>query len=108
MSRLVIVAYRPRHGREEELVALLREHVPALRKEGLVTEREAIVMQAADGTFVELFEWASTEATRVAHARPAVQELWARLEQVCDYTTLARLAEAQGPFAEFTPVALAG
>jgi hypothetical protein len=61
---LLIVAYKPKPGKEEELLQLTREHVPLLRKEGLATDRPVIAAQAKDGTVVEAFEWAERVAWR--------------------------------------------
>ena len=36
---IVIVAYGPKPGKERELLELVRNRVPTLRKEGLVTDR---------------------------------------------------------------------
>jgi hypothetical protein len=52
MGRIVIVGYRPKPGKAEELRALAAEHVPILRAEGLVTDRPAVLMEARDGTLV--------------------------------------------------------
>ncbi len=35
---IVIVAYRPKPGKDADLLQLTREHVPLLRAEGLVTD----------------------------------------------------------------------
>lgn len=67
MGRFVIVAYRPRPGREAALDALVEKHVRVLAEERLVTDRVPCVMKAADGTVVEVFEWASAEAIARAH-----------------------------------------
>jgi hypothetical protein len=40
----VIVAYRPKPGKEQELLAIVRTRVPSLRKEGLVTDRVPVLM----------------------------------------------------------------
>lgn len=104
MGRIVIVAYRPKPGQEERLLELVREHVPALSQEGLVTDRSPTIMRSVDGTVVELFEWKSGEAVDQAHTNPAVQALWARFEQVCDFVPLNDLAEARQLFAEFMPL----
>ena len=37
---IVIIAYRPKPGKEKELLDLVRNRVPTLRKEGLVTNRK--------------------------------------------------------------------
>lgn len=105
MARIVIAAYRPHTGKEEDLQALVAEHVPLLRSLGLATERPATVMRSGDGTLVEVFEWSSAEAIDLAHAEPAVVELWERFARVSDYCQLAALDEAKQMFAEFEPVA---
>lgn len=106
MGRFVIAAYHPRPGKEAELRRELREHLPTLRKEGLVTERRPYVMRGADGTFVEVFEWISAEAVERAHDNPVVVEMWKRFEQVCEYRNLSDLPEAPEPFASFEAVEL--
>jgi predicted membrane GTPase involved in stress response len=105
MSRFVIAAYRPRPGRAQDLLALVRDHLPVLRREGLATDRPSYVMRAADGTLIEVFEWTSAHAIENAHQNQAVQALWARFGEACDYVSLASLSESQGPFAHFEPVA---
>ena len=106
MGRMVIVAYRPRPGKEHALLQLTREHVPILRAEGLATDRAACAMRAADGTIVEVFEWKSDEAMATAHNNPHVQAMWGRYAEVCEYVPLNALSEAQQMFAGFEPIAL--
>ena len=43
MGIIVIVAYKPKHGKEEALDLLMKSHVRRLRNEGLVTDRESVV-----------------------------------------------------------------
>ena len=105
MGIIVIAAYRPKAGQEAALKALVTEHVPVLREQGLATERPPVVMEAADGTILELFEWTSAEAIEEAHANAAVGRLWDRFHALCDYVPLADLKEAHALFAEFAPVA---
>jgi hypothetical protein len=52
MGDVVIVAYRPKPGREAELLELTRDHVPFLRRLGLATDRPTTVMQNRDGVIV--------------------------------------------------------
>ena len=106
MGEFVIAAYRPRAGMESRLLELVREHVPALRREGLATARPVLVMRAKDGTILEIFEWASREAVDRAHGNPAVQDLWKRFDEACEFERLANLEECRGLFAPFTPVDL--
>jgi len=99
--RAVLACFRPKPGRVEALLAVVREHVPTLQRLGLATMRASLVMRAGDGTLVEAFEWASAEAIDAAHRHPEVLAMWQRFEDCCDYTSLAELAEARHPFAEF-------
>lgn len=102
-ARLVIVAYKPRLGQSAALADVLRRHGPVLRAEGLVTARPFTVAQAADGTVVEVFEWASAAAIDAAHRNPRVQALWAEFGAACEYLPIGRVAEAANLFSEFTP-----
>ena len=106
MGQMVIIAYRPHEGREAHLLSLIREHLPILRREGLATDRQPLVMRAESGAMVEIFEWKSAAAIEGAHANAAVQSLWDRFSEVCDYEVLANLPECQRPFSPFEPVEL--
>jgi hypothetical protein len=101
MGRSVIVAYKPKPGKERDLLAVVRKHLAVLGSEGLVTDLPGHVMRAADGTILEVFEWVSTDAIARAHANPAVQALWREFGDACDYVPLASVPEAQQIFAEF-------
>jgi hypothetical protein len=106
MGRLVIACYRPKPGCADSLHALVRRHVATLRTLELVTDRAPIAMQAADGTIVEVFEWASAEALAMAHGHPTVLRMWEAFGAVCDFVPLAQVPEAAAPFAEFAPLEL--
>jgi hypothetical protein len=106
MGRFVIASYIPKPGKAEQLLAVVRKHMPVLRGEGLVTDRPSHVMRAADGTIVEAFEWVSPEAIDRAHGNSVVQALWEEFRAVCDYRSLASLVECGQTFAEFDAVEL--
>ena len=106
MGVLVIVCYRPRPGMEEALLDAVRDHLPVLRAEQLVTDRPATAMRGEGGTIVEVFEWRSQEAIGRGHELPAVQALWERFERACEYAPLADLPEAAQLFPSFEPVEL--
>ena len=101
---VAIVAYRPKPGMEAELLELVRNRVPTLRKEGLVTERAPVIVRARDGTLVEVSEWKSHEAIEAAHRNTTVLAMWDRFYTVCDFPPLNELAEAGEMFAGFEPV----
>jgi quinol monooxygenase YgiN len=104
MGLFVIAAYRPKPGKERELLDIVRDHMPVLRAQNLITDRPMYVMRAKDGTILEVFEWKSKEAIDAAHHNPAVAALWERFHQCCDYTPLKNIAESGEMFANFEPV----
>ena len=104
MGRIVIVAYKPKPGKAEALKALTKTHVLRLKKEGLVTDREPIMMETADGTVVEVFEWLSDEVVQKAHSNSEVLKMWGEYAEVCDYVPLNTLSESNMMFAGFTPL----
>lgn len=101
---VVIVAYRPKAGKESELLELVRSRVPTLCQEGLVTERKPIIMRSGNGTIVEVSEWKSQEAIEAAHQNPNVRIMWDNFFKLCDCVPLNTLAEAEEVFAGFEPV----
>ena len=100
----VIVAYQPKPGKEEELLAIVRSRVPTLRKEGLVTDREPVLMRAKDGILIEVSEWKSREAIDAAHKNPTVLAMWDKFFAVCDCVPLKTVPESSEMFAGFEPV----
>jgi quinol monooxygenase YgiN len=100
----VIVAYRPKPGKEQELLELVRNRVPTLRKEGLVTDRVPTIVRSRDGTVVEVSEWKSQEAIDAAHRNPNVLAMWDKFFAICECVPLNTLPEAADMFAGFTPI----
>jgi hypothetical protein len=106
MERIVIVAYKPLPGKENELMDLMRTHGQILHQQNLVTFRKPILMEAADGTIIEVFGWKSKEAIKDAHTNEHVQLMWQKFDQVCSYVPISNVAEASNLFSEFTPLNL--
>ena len=104
MGELVIAVYRPRPGKSKALDAVVRRHVPTLRKLKLATKHPSVVMKADDGVVVELFEWASRSAVSKAHRHPGVLKLWKAFEKCSTFGTLAKLPGAGSPFPHFKAV----
>ncbi len=102
---IVIVAYRPKPRKEKQLLELVRNRVPTLRKENLVTDRKPAIMRARDSTIVEVSEWKSQEAIDAAHKNPNVLAMWNKFFAICDCVPLNTLAEAKEMFAGFEPIA---
>lgn len=104
LERIVIVGYRPFPGKEARLKELMKTHVAILREEGLASDREPILMQASDGTVIEVFGWKSKEAIDAAHFNAAVQKMWGDYAEVCEYIPIDSVKESSNLFSEFTPL----
>ena len=101
---VVIVAYRPKAGRDAEVLELIRGRVPTLLREGLVTDRVPVMMRAKDGTIIEVSEWKSHQAIEEAHKNPRVLAMWDKFFAVCDCVPLKTVPEAETMFAGFEPI----
>jgi len=101
---IVIVAYRPKPGKEKELLDLVRSRVPALRTEELAADREPIIMRARDGTIIEVSEWKSQKAIDAAHKSPNVLAMWEKFFAICDCVPFRTLAETEEMFPNFEPL----
>jgi len=102
-AQISIVAYKPKPGKAEILKQLMREHHAVLKGQGLVTDRASIMMEAKDGTIIEVFEWRSQEAIQIAHSNPAVMAMWEKYDGACDYIPVGQVEEAAGLFSGFKP-----
>jgi len=96
--------YRPQDGKERELLRLIGDHLPTLRRLELITDRPPLLLRSLDGTYVEIFEWRSGRAARVAHEHPEVAAVWEAMGEVADFRALADLEESKAQFCHFTPV----
>ena len=106
MGLIVICAFRPKPGKEQDLLGVIRDHMPTLRSQNLVTDRMPIVGRAADGTIIEVFEWKHKEAVDEAHRNPVVRALWGRFDACSQYISLRDVAETTSPFPHFEPIAV--
>ncbi len=104
MGKIVIVAYKPLAGKQKALDRLMETHANILQSEGLVTARHPVIMRAADGTVIEVFEWKSQQAIEAAHSNAAVNEMWQKYAEVCEYIPIASVPESSNLFSEFTAV----
>jgi hypothetical protein len=103
-GEIVMAAYRPLdESKLGPLKELIRSHNATLRVEGLITDRPAMLLQAGDGTLIEIFEWLPGAAAK-AHDHPAVAKIWRRMEEIAEFAPLISLPEAEKPFPHFKPV----
>lgn len=106
MGIVVICSYMPKDGGEAKLIELLKKHQPALRAEGLITDRPTTFLKSAEGAWLEIFEWKSEDASRGAHSNPKIGPIWAAMAEVADFVPLGTLEQTKTPFAHFEPVEL--
>jgi len=76
-----LVTYVAKQGKEDELLALVKKHEPALRKVGLVTSEpfkvwKAYNIRSGEHSIVEYFVWKDGKASDVAHQTPEVMAVW--------------------------------
>jgi quinol monooxygenase YgiN len=102
-EKIVIVGYRPKPGKAEALHQLMREHLPTLKSLDLVTDRASIMMEAEDGTIIEVFEWKSAAAIEQAHSNPEVLKMWEKFAGACDYIPVGQVEEIGKLFSSFKP-----
>ena len=101
-TRPVICSYQPKEGKDAELEVLIREHVPAMRALGLITDRPHIVMKSTEeGCYVEVFEWISAEKAKEAPTHAEVARIWDAMAAVSDFVPLSSVTQCQTPFAHF-------
>ncbi len=105
-SQVVFAAYKPNEGKEEELVSLIKEHVPVLRDLELITDRPALTLKAKDGTFIEVIEWNDVSSADKAHEHPRVAEIWEKMGTICTFMPMSELPEASKAFSHFEVIDL--
>ena len=103
---VVFALYRPRPGKDADLRRLIAEHLPVLRRLELVTDRPALLVRAKDGTYVEVFEWRTSESATLAHQHPEVAKVWEAMGEIADFPALESLAEAKERFSHFEPISI--
>lgn len=103
---VVFALYRPHPGKDAELQALIKQHVPTLRRVELITDRPVVLVRAKDGTYIEVFEWRTADSSRIAHEHPEVAKVWEAMGKIADFPALDSLEESKSRFTHFTPVEL--
>ena len=106
MGKIVIAAFKPKPGKDDELKKVMADRLPLLRGLGLATDRINITMRAQDGTIIDVSEWTDNDAIRRAHETPEVLDLWKRFEACSEYVKLESLEEIHQDFATFEAVTL--
>ncbi|HYD20926.1 MAG TPA: hypothetical protein VEB40_05575 [Flavipsychrobacter sp.] len=101
MKKLAFAMYKPREGKAEELMDILKIHIPTLKEYDLITDKEPFTVLSENGTVIEIFEWASQEAIDLAHEHPAIRTIWGKMGPICDFVSMKDLPESQNAFPSF-------
>jgi hypothetical protein len=85
----VIATYRVRADKEQEFLAVLRQHYPTLKRLGLVTQDLPVIYRGAEKpggppTIWEIFTWKDGEAPNLAHHLPEVMAIWEPMGKFCE------------------------
>ena len=92
---IVFAIYKPHQNKGNELKKLILKHVPILKSNKLITDREPVLVQSKNGIYIEIFEWKSNDAVEETHEIPEVQKLWDEMEKVCEFTNLESIEEVR-------------
>jgi quinol monooxygenase YgiN len=95
------ITYRPKPGKAEELLDLVRKHGPALQSTGLIVGGPARVFRATNKrtgevSFIEMFSWRDAEAPEAAHQTPEVMSVWEPMTPLLDNLELAVIEQISG------------
>lgn len=101
MGRISIAAFKPKPGMEAELLRVIADRLPLMRRLGLATGRPPMLMRTQGGVIIQASEWVSQKAIDRAHRTPQVLALWERFAACSDYVKLETLAEVREDFATF-------
>lgn len=100
-TSIAFAMYQPAKGKSEELKQILKEHIPTLKRLGLITDSPAYMLESENGTVIEVFEWTGDEAKDIAHKHPAVRAIWGKMMDICTFPKMHDLPEANHSFPNF-------
>lgn len=75
----VIAIYRVQPEREQDFMAVLRQHHPTLKKVGLVTDDPPVIYRGEEEgrpILFEIFRWKNAQAPATAHELPEIMAIW--------------------------------
>lgn len=104
MGRISVAAFRPKPAKENDLLQVIADRLPLLRRLDFATDRTPILMRSRDGVLIQVSEWSSDEAVAKAHETPEVLAMRDRFAACSDYVKLDGLAEVHEDFATFEAV----
>jgi hypothetical protein len=100
-SKLAIAVYKPKEGKEKEMMSILKDHLPLLKRLNLISDKTGFLARSSDGSFIEIFEWRGEEEKIIAHSHPELKPVWDKMTEICDFPSLSELPEAGHNFPNF-------
>ncbi len=104
MGQISIAAFKAKPGKDADLLNVIDDRLPLLRRLGLATERAEIRCRSKDGVVITISEWTDQAAIDRAHKTPEVLALWGRFAACCEWVKLDSIAECRGDFATFSAI----
>jgi quinol monooxygenase YgiN len=104
MGQISIAAFRAKPGKDAEMLRVIDDRLPLLRRFGLATDRAEVRCRSKEGVVITISEWTSQEAIDRAHKTPEVLELWNRFWACCEFVKLDALPESRDAFATFDAI----
>lgn len=101
MGLISIAAFRPKQGMEADLIQVIDDRLPLLRRLRLATDRPEIRCRSKDGIIITISEWVDQAAIDAAHQNPEVLALWGRFAACCEWVKLQDITECRADFATF-------
>ena len=101
MGLISIAAFKAKPGKDAELIKVIDDRLPVLRRLGLSTDRAEIRCRSKDGVVITISEWTDQAAIDRAHQTPEVLALWGRFAACCEWLKLDSIDECREDFATF-------
>lgn len=101
MQKLAFIAFKPRKGKTEELIAFLKRSFIILQTLKVASDKPQILASSLDGFIMQIFEFSSSDKPESAAIYPEVRDLWAEADKLSEFVKPASLKEFQEVFPSF-------
>lgn len=105
MPRILIVAYRPKSGKSDDVLALLAQQLKAIRNVGTRTTRDPWLMHASNGEILQISEYSSERDVERCWEDVTYQDIGAQLTALCDMVPIRSLQESSAAYMDLQAVA---
>ncbi|KJV34736.1 hypothetical protein [Luteibacter yeojuensis] len=98
MERVLVVAYRPKEGKREELLTLLASQHTHARSRGALGERRPLLCEATNGEVVFIAALAAGSPVDALFEDEVFQDINARIASIATVTPIRTIGEASATF----------